>query len=281
MAQTRARHLPAALALALLPGRSLAGGPAGRVDAAVRFSIVSPLLEGAGADRRGVAAPALDRAVEAALRSDWSAAIAASGEARDLLLGRPRCEAGRIAWGLRLGVLEPAEASDAGAGRRVQLRFLPSSTPPLPDFVEIRLRLEPFGAAPVPLKRFTSRGTDLSGPGDFVEVGTDRGVERASLAATVHLGQEEGDVPACPVAWSPEAAARIRRLRERRDPEGGVASKQDLSATLASEIAFLVASATGDLPVEDFDPIVSLERAESLAASLGGGTDPLPGERGE
>ncbi|MCI0585714.1 MAG: hypothetical protein L0323_02595 [Planctomycetes bacterium] len=281
MAQARARDLSAALALALLAGSAPAGGSAGRVDAAVRFSILGPLFEGAGADRKGAASPALDRAVEAALRGDWGGAIAATGEARDLLLGRPPSAARRLAWGLRVGVLAPAEALEGAPGLRVQLRFLPPPDPPLPHFVEVRLRLEPFDAPPVPLKRFTSRGSDLSGPGDFVDVETDRGVERASLVATVHLGTEEGDAPAFPVAWTPEASARIRLLRERSDPAVIDASRKDLAATLASEIASLATASTGELPVEDFDPLASLERAESLAASLGKESDPLPGERGE
>jgi dienelactone hydrolase len=281
MAQARARDLSAALALALLAGAAPAGGSAGRVDAAVRFSILGPLLEGAGADRRGEAAPALDRAVEAALRGDWGGAIAASGEARDSLVGRPPSAARRLAWGLRVGVLAPGEAPGGAEGRRVQLRFLPPTASPLPDFVEVRLRLEPFDAAPVPLKRFTSRGSDLSGPGDFVNVETGREVERASLVATVHLGAEEGDAPAFPVAWTSEGAARIRGLRERSGPAGTDASRKDLAATLASEIAFLAAASTGELPVEDFEPLATLERAESLAASLAEKSDPLPGERGE
>ncbi len=281
MAQARARHLSAALAFALLPGSALTGGPAGRVDAAVRFSILGPLLEGAGADRRGAAAPALDRAVEAALRGDWSGAIAATGEARDLLLGLPSSVARRIAWGLQVGVLPPSEAPERAAWRRVQLRFLPPPDPALPHFVEVRLRLEPFDAAPVPLKRFTSRASDLTGPGDFVEVEIHPLDGRATLLATVRIGKEEADAPGFPIAWSSDPAARIRRLRERGEGAGADASRQDLAATLAAEVASLEAAVLGELPVDDFEPLASLERAESLAASLEKGTDPLPGERGE
>ncbi|MGH7150254.1 MAG: hypothetical protein ACREIU_06140, partial [Planctomycetota bacterium] len=216
-----------------------------------------------------------------ALRGDWTAAIAATGEARASLLGRGPSEAQRIAWGLRVGVLPPVEAPDRAAWRRVDLRSLAPADPPLPSFVEIRLRLEPFDAAPLPLKRFTCRGQKLAGAGDSVEVEMSPPDGRATLLAAVRVGAEEADAPGFPVGWGSDASRRIRRLRERSDPPGGDASRQDLAATLAAEVASLRTAALGELPVEDFEPLASLERAESLSAALEAGSDPLRAERGE
>ncbi|HET6202249.1 MAG TPA: hypothetical protein VFI25_05535 [Planctomycetota bacterium] len=281
MAQARPRHLSAALALLLFAREAEAGGPANRVDTAVRFAILGRLVEGATPQRRAEAGSALDRAVEAALRSDWAGAVGASDEARALLLGRSPAAAERIAWGLRLAALPPVEAPARAAWRRVELRFLPPPEPPLPDFVEVRLRVEPFDAAPVPVLRTSCRARDLVGRGDVFEVEIPEVGPRATLFASVRLGGVEADAPGFPLALLPEAPARLRRLRERPDASPEDDRKRDLQATLSAEVMAIDTALGGELPGEDFDLLGSLERAEALAGALGAGSDPLLGERGE